>query len=138
MLIEFLLSNFELLLFFSISLIIIGFLFLFFIQNNKFEQNKDSIIHYANQINKSNNEFKDYLIGVGNILESQKNEIIKISDKISFIEKEMNRMLSIKGSEDMLGIAIEMARKGEDRESIKNKTSLRDDEIEAIYTHYRK
>ena len=90
MLIEFLLSNFELLLFFSISLIIIGFLFLFFIQNNKFEQNKDSIIHYANQINKSNNEFKDYLIGVGNILESQKNEIIKISDKISFIEKEMS------------------------------------------------
>ena len=31
-----------------------------------------------------------------------------------------------------------MARKGEDRESIKNKTGLRDDEIEAIYTYYRK
>jgi hypothetical protein len=31
-----------------------------------------------------------------------------------------------------------MARKGEDKESIKNKTNLRDDEIEAIYTYYRK
>jgi hypothetical protein len=47
-------------------------------------------------------------------------------------------MSNIKGSEDTLGLAIEMARSGEDRDSIKNKTGLRDDEIEAIYTYYRK
>ena len=138
MIIEFLLLNFEQIIFFSIALIVISFLLLFFIQNNKFEQNKDAIIKYANQINKSNNELKDYLNGIGNILELQKNEITKISDKIAFIEREMNRMVSIKGTEDMLGIAIDMAQRGEDRESIKNKTSLRDDEIEAIYTYYKK
>ena len=138
MIIDFLLLNFEQIIFFSIALIVISFLLLFFIQNNKFEQNKDAIIKYANQINKSNNELKDYLNGIGNILELQKNEITKISDKIAFIEREMNRMVSIKGTEDMLGIAIDMAQRGEDRESIKNKTSLRDDEIEAIYTYYKK
>ena len=138
MIIEFLLLNFELFVFFSISFIVVSFFLLFFIQNNKFDQNKDSIINYANQINKSNNELKDYLNGIGNILEIQNKEITKIVDKIAFIEREMNRLLSIKGSEDMLGIAIDMAQKGEDRETIKNKTSLRDDEIEAIYTYYRK
>jgi hypothetical protein len=138
MFIDFLLSNFELLIFISITLIIIGFFILFFIQNIKFQQNKASIIDYANVINNSNKELKDYLIGIGNILELQKNEMTKITDRIVFIEREINRLGSIKGSEDILGVAIDMARKGEDRESIKNKTGLRDDEIEAIYTYYRK
>ena len=138
MFIDFLLSNFELLIFISITLIIIGFFILFFIQNIKFQQNKASIIDYANVINNSNKELKDYLIGIGNILELQKIEMTKIIDRIVFIEREVNRLGSIKGSEDILGVAIDMARKGEDRESIKNKTGLRDDEIEAIYTYYRK
>ena len=138
MFIDFLLSNFELLIFISITLIIIGFFILFFIQNIKFQQNKASIIDYANVINNSNKELKDYLIGIGNILELQKIEMTKIIDRIVFIEREVNRLGSIKGSEDILGVAIDMARKGEDRESIKNKTGLREDEIEAIYTYYRK
>jgi hypothetical protein len=138
MFIKFLLANFELLIFFSITLIIIGFFLLFFIQNHKFQQNKNLIIDYANILNNTTTELKDYLIGIGNILELQKNETAKITDRIAFIEREINRLGSIKGSEDMLGIAIEMVRKGEDRENIKNKTGLRDDEIEAIYTYYRK
>ena len=138
MFIQILLANFELLIFFSITLIIIGFFLLFFIQNHKFQQNKNLIIDYANILNNSTRELKDYLIGIGNILELQKNEVTKITDRIAFIEREINRLGSIKGSEDMLGIAIEMVRKGDDRENIKNKTGLRDDEIEAIYTYYRK
>jgi hypothetical protein len=47
-------------------------------------------------------------------------------------------MSNVKGSEDMLGLAIEMARSGENRDNIKSKTGLRDDEIEAVYTYYRK
>ena len=89
-------------------------------------------------INKSNIETKGYLADIAKILDQQKNEILKIADKISFIEREINRLGNIKGSEDILGIAIDMARKGEDKQSIKNKTNLRDDEIEAIYTYYRK
>jgi len=138
MLIEFLLSNFEILIFFSIVLVIVGFLILFLMQNIKFQQNKQSIIDYANIIHNSNKELKDYLNSIVNVLELQKNEIVKITDKISFIEREINRLGNVKGSEDILGIAIDMARKGEDRESIKKKTGLREDEVEAIYTYYRK
>ena len=138
MLIEFLLSNFEILIFFSIIFVIVGFLILFLMQNIKFQQNKQSIIDYANIIHNSNKELKDYLNSIVNILELQKNEVVKITDKISFIEREINRLGNVKGSEDILGMAIDMARKGEDRESIKKKTGLREDEVEAIYTYYRK
>lgn len=138
MLVEFLLSNFEILIFLSIIFVIVGFLILFLMQNIKFQQNKQSIIDYANIIHNSNKELKDYLNSIVNVLELQKNEIVKITDKISFIEREINRLGNVKGSEDILGIAIDMARKGEDRESIKKNTGLREDEVEAIYTYYRK
>ena len=138
MFIDFLLSNFEILVFISVLLIVIGFFLLFFYQSYKFEINKNLVVNYSEIIKKSNLESKGYLADIASILEIQKNEILKITDKISFLEREINRLGSIKGSEDVLGIAIDMARKGEDKESIKNKTNLRDDEIEAIYTYYRK
>ena len=135
---DFLISNFEILVFISVLLIVIGFFLLFFYQSYKFEINKTLVVNYSEIIKKSNLESKGYLADIASILEIQKNEILKITDKISFLEREINRLGSIKGSEDVLGIAIDMARKGEDKESIKNKTNLRDDEIEAIYTYYRK
>ncbi|MDA0764483.1 MAG: hypothetical protein O3A39_08610, partial [Proteobacteria bacterium] len=124
--------------FFSIIFILIGIFSLFFIQNNEISNNKKIILNYVDALNNSNKEFKDYLIGIGNILDQQKNEISIQIERISSLEREINRMSNIKGSEDTLGLAIEMARSGEDRDSIKNKTGLRDDEIEAIYTYYRK
>ena len=138
MFIDYLLSNFEIFIFFSICLIVLGFFLLFFFQNLKFENNKDTITEHANILHKTNKEIKEYLIVVGNLLENQKKEISSISDKIGFIEREISRLGNIKGSEDMLSIAIEMARNGNDREEIKNKTGLREDEVEAIYTYYKK
>ena len=38
----------------------------------------------------------------------------------------------------MLSTAIEIAKNGNNREQIKNKTGLREDEVEAIYTYYKK
>ena len=138
MFIDYLLSNFEIFIFFSICLLVIGFFLIFFFQNFKFENNKDAITAYADVINKNNKEIKEYLIVVGNLLEHQKKELINLSDKISFIEREISRLGNIKGSEDMLSIAIDMAKNGNNREEIKNKTGLREDEIEAIYTYYKK
>ena len=138
MFIDYLLSNFEIFIFFSICLLVIGFFLLFFFQNLKFQNNKDTITAYADVINKNNKEIKEYLIVVGNLLEHQKKELINLSDKISFIEREISRLGNIKGSEDMLSIAIDMAKNGNNREEIKNKTGLREDEIEAIYTYYKK
>ena len=138
MFIDYLLSNFEIFIFFSICLLVIGFFLIFFFQNLKFENNKDAITTYADSINKNNKEIKEYLIVVGNLLEHQKKELVNLSDKISFIEREVSRLGNIKGSEDMLSIAIDMAKNGNNREEIKNKTGLREDEIEAIYTYYKK
>ena len=138
MFLDYLLSNFEIFIFFSICLLVIGFLLLYFFQNLKFQNNKNAITAYADVINKNNKEIKEYLIVVGNLLEHQKKEIVNLSDKISFIEREISRLGNIKGSEDMLNIAIDMAKNGNNREEIKNKTGLREDEIEAIYTYYKK
>ena len=138
MFIEFLLSRFEILVFLSFVSIVIGFVLLYLYQSHKFHLYKTQLVDYSEIISKSNIDTKGYLADIANILDQQKNELLKITDKISFIEKEISRLGSIKGSEDILGLAIDMARKGESKESIKNKTSLRDDEIEAIYTYYRK
>jgi hypothetical protein len=138
MFVDYLLSNFEIFIFFSICLLVIGFFLIFFFQNLKFQNNKDAITAYADVINKNNKEIKEYLIVVGNLLEHQKKELVNLSDKISFIEREVSRLGNIKGSEDMLSIAIDMAKNGNNREEIKNKTGLREDEIEAIYTYYKK
>ena len=138
MFVDYLLSNFEIFIFFSICLLVIGFFLIFFFQNLKFENNKDAITTYADSINKNNKEIKEYLIVVGNLLEHQKKELVNMSDKISFIEREISRLGNIKGSQDMLSIAIDMVKNGNNREEIKNKTGLREDEIEAIYTYYKK
>ena len=138
MFVDYLLSNFEIFIFFSICLLIIGFFLLFLFQNLKFHNNKVSITEYANVFHKTNKEIREYLIVVGNLLENQKKEIASISDKIDFIEREITRLGNIKGSEDMLSVAIDMAKNGNDREEIINKTSLREDEVEAIYTYYKK
>ena len=138
MFVDYLLSNFEIFIFLSICLLIIGFLLLFFLQNLKFQNNRDTITAYADILNKTNKEIREYLVVAGNLLEHQKKELSNISDKISFIEREISRLGDIKGSEDMLSTAIYMAKNGNNREEIKNKTGLREDEIEAIYTYYKK
>ena len=78
------------------------------------------------------------MIVVGDLLEHQKKEVLNISEKIVFIEREINRLGNIRGSEDVLNIAINMARQGNGKEEIINKTGLREDEVEAIYTYYKK
>jgi len=135
---DFLLSNFEIFVFSSICLLVIGFLLLFFFQNQKHKQEKNIIFNHIEELNKYNQEIKEYLIAVGNLLDQQKKEISKISEKVVFIEREIIRLGEIKGSEDVLTKAIEMAREGSSREEIINKTGLREDEVEAIYTYYRK
>ena len=137
MILDFLLSNFEILIFFAICFLVLGFILLFFFQSLKFKEEKDIAIEYVNDLNSFNKEIKEYLSLIGNFLEQQKNEIQKVSEKIVDIEREINRLAEIKGSEDVLTQAIEMAREGSSREEIKNKTGLREDEVEAIYTYYR-
>jgi len=138
MFIEFLLSNFEILIFLSVLLIIFAFILLFLLQLQNSRSNKKSIIKFAESMHKTNNEVREYLIAAGNLLENQKKELINISEKIVFIEREINRLGNVKGSEDNLNIAIDMVSQGNSREEIIKKTGLREDEVEAIYTYYKK
>ena len=138
MFIDILLSNFEIFILLSILFIVVAFILLFLLQLQNFRSNKNSIIEYAENINNTSKEIKEYLIVVGNLLEHQKKEIVNISEKIVFIEREINRLGNIKGSEDILNEAINMARQGKSKEEIINKTGLREDEVEAIYTYYKK
>ena len=138
MLIDFLLSNFEIFIFFSVLLIVFAFILLFLLQLQNSRSNKESIIKFAESMHKTNNEVREYLIAAGNLLENQKKELINISEKIVFIEREINRLGNVKGSEDNLNIAIDMVSQGNSREEIIKKTGLREDEVEAIYTYYKK
>ena len=138
MFIDILLSNFEIFILLSILFIVVAFILLFLLQLQNFRSNKNSIIEYAENINNTSKEIKEYLIVIGNLLEHQKKEISNISEKIVFIEREINRLGNIKGSEDVLNAAINMARQGNSKEEIINKTGLREDEVEAIYTYYKK
>ena len=138
MFIDFLLTNFEIFIFISILFIVVAFIFLFLLQLQNFRSNKNSIFEYAESLNKNTNEVKEYLIVIGNLLENQKKEIVNISERLVFIEREINRLGNIKGSDDNLNIAINMARQGNSKEEIINKTGLREDEVDAIYTYYKK
>ena len=138
MFVDLLLSNFEIFIFFSILSITIAFILLFLLQIQNFRSNKDSIIQQAKNLNNANNEIKEYLVVVGNLLENQKKDLGIISEKILFIERELNRLGNIKGSEDTLNIAINMVREGKSRDEIKTKTGLKEDDVEAIYTYYKK
>ena len=138
MFIDLLLSNFEIFILLSILFIVVAFILLFLLQLQNFRSNKNSIIEYAENINNTSKEIKEYLIVIGNLLEHQKKEILNISEKIVFIEREINRLGNIKGSEDVLNVAINMVRQGNSKEEIINKTGLREDEVEAIYTYYKK
>lgn len=138
MLLDYLLSNFEIFIFFSVLLIVFAFILLFFLQTQNSRSNKKLIIQYAESMNKINKEVREYLIVAGNLLENQKKELINISEKIVFIEREINRLGNVKDSEDTLNTAINMVRQGNNREEIIKKTGLREDEVEAIYTYYKK
>ena len=138
MLIEFLLSNFEILIFFSVILLVFAFILLFLLQSQNSRSNKKAIIQYADSFQNTIKEIREYLVVVGNLLENQKKELANISEKIVFIEREINRLGNVKGSEDTLNEAINMVRQGNNREEIIKKTGLREDEVEAIYTYYKK
>ena len=138
MFIDILLSNFEIFIFFSIIFILVAFILLFILQLQNFRSNKNSIIEYADSININIREIKEYLVVLSNLLEHQKKEILNITDKIVFIEREISRLGNIKGSEDVLNLAINMVRQGNSKEEIITKTGLREDEVEAIYTYYKK
>ena len=137
MIIDFIISNFELIIFVSMTLIVICGLCIFFIQNSYISKSSKNLNNLSNSFKNNNRELADYLHSLSVIMEQNKKTITVMSEKINSLEKEITRMIDVKGSDDMLSLAIELARKGENKDLIKEKTGLNDDEIETIYTYHR-
>ena len=74
---------------------------------------------------------------LSDVIEGNRVNTEKLSLKINTLEKEISRMINIKGNDDMLSYAIELTRSGETKQSIKEKTGLNEDEIETIYAYHR-
>ena len=137
MIIDFIISNFELIIFVSMTLIVICGLCIFFLQNNYISKSSKNLDNLSYSFKNNNRELADYLHSLSGIMEQNKKTISIMSEKINSLEKEITRMIDVKGSDDMLSLAIELARKGENKDLIKEKTGLNDDEIEIIYTYHR-
>ena len=55
------------------------------------------------------------------IIESNKNNLDNLTDKISNLEKDILRIAEIKGNDDLLTLAINLARSGSSKDEIKEK-----------------
>ncbi len=138
MVIDFIITNFEIIIFVCLILIVLCSLTIFFIQNNFISKTSKNLDNLLDSFKNNNIELADYLHSLSAVIEQNKKTMEKLTEKINSLEKEITRMIDIKGSEDMLSLAIELARKGESKNTIKEQTGLDDDEIETIYTYHRK
>ena len=134
---DFILSKFEIIIFVSLILIVFFCGLIFYIQNKFISDTNQKLDNLANSILKNNREFAEYLKTLSDVIEGNRENTEKLSLKINTLEKEISRMINIKGNDDMLSYAIELTRSGETKESIKEKTGLNEDEIETIYAYHR-
>ena len=134
---DFILSKFEIIIFVSLILIVFFSSLIFYIQNKFISDTNQKLDNLANSILKNNREFAEYLKTLSDVIEGNRENTEKLSLKINTLEKEISRMINIKGNDDMLSYAIELTRSGETKESIKEKTGLNEDEIETIYAYHR-
>ena len=134
---DFILSKFEIIIFVSLILIVFFSGLIFYIQNKFISDSNQKLDNLANSILKNNREFAEYLKTLSDVIEGNRENTEKLSLKINTLEKEISRMINIKGNDDMLSYAIELTRSGETKQSIKEKTGLNEDEIETIYAYHR-
>tara|TARA_B100001564_G_scaffold353182_1_gene361733 strand:- start:589 stop:1014 length:426 start_codon:yes stop_codon:yes gene_type:complete len=137
MIIDYVIANFEIIVFISLSLIVISCILIFYLQNNFISITSKNLEKLSTSIKSSNLELADYLKTLSSVLEDNKNNIEKMAEKINSLEKEVTRMTDVKGTDDMLSLAIELARNGEEKEIIKEKTGLTDDEIDTLHAYHR-
>ena len=74
---------------------------------------------------------------MSNIIDNNKQKLEILALKISDLEKKLSSIKTIKGDDDLLTLAIDMARSGSTKEDIKSKTGLNDQEIETIYAYHK-
>lgn len=138
MVIDFLLENYEIILLTCLFIISVSTMFVLFMQAKFIKKTEIKLDKYNELINRNSLDLAEYIKTLSNIIEDNKNNLDKLSDKISNLEKDILRISEIKGTDDLLTLAISLARSGSTKSEIKEKTGLNDEEINTIYAYHKK
>ena len=137
MYINLIIQNFELIVISILLVITISTICILFIQNNFIKNTSKKIDNYHDMINTNNSELAEYIKTLSKIMETNRQKLDELISDISNIEKNLLSIKAIKGSDDILTLAIELVKSGSSREEIKSKTGLNDSEIETIYAYHK-
>ncbi len=137
MYLNFILQNFELIVFSILLIITISTICILFVQNNFIKNTSNKIDNYNDIIKKNNSELAEYINTLSKIIEINKQKLDELINDISDMEKKLSNFNVMKGNDDILTLAIELVRSGSTKEEIKNKTGLNDSEIETIYAYHK-
>ena len=137
MYINFIIQNFELIVISILLIITISTISIFFLQSNFIKNTSKKIDNYHDIIKINNSELAEYVKTLSKITEINKQKLDNLMLDTSNIEKNLLNIKAIKGSDDILTLAIELVRSGSSKEEIKSKTGLNDSEIETIYAYHK-
>ena len=137
MYINFIIQNFELIVISILLIITISTISILFIQSNFIKNTSKKIDNYHDIIKINNSELAEYVKTLSKITEINKQKLDDLMLDTSNIEKNLLNIKAIKGSDDILTLAIELVRSGSSKEEIKSKTGLNDSEIETIYAYHK-
>jgi len=137
MYINFIIQNFELIVISILLIITISTISILFIQSNFIKNTSKKIDNYHDMIKVNNSELAEYIKTLSKITEINKQKLDDLMLDTSNIEKNLLNIKAIKGSDDILTLAIELVRSGSSKEEIKSKTGLNDSEIETIYAYHK-
>ena len=138
MIIDFLFQNFDVISLSCLFVIVLTSICIFFIQNKFIKKTEIKLDKYNDLINRNSLDLAEYIKTLSKIIESNKNNLNNLTDKISNLEKDILRIAEIKGNDDLLTLAISLARSGSSKDEIKEKTGLNDEEINTIYAYHKK
>ena len=137
MYLNFILENVEIIVISILLIITISTISIFFIQSNFIKNTSKKIDNYHDIIKINNSELAEYIKTLSKITEINKQKLDDLMLDTSNIEKNLLNIKAIKGSDDILTLAIELVRSGSSKEEIKSKTGLNDSEIETIYAYHK-
>ena len=133
----FILENFEIIVISILLIISISTICILFIQNNFIKNTSNKIDNYHVMMKKNNSELAEYVNTLSKITELNNQKLEELISDTSNIEKNLSNIKATKGDDDILNLAIELVRSGSSKEEIKNKTGLKDSEIETIYAYHK-
>ena len=137
MYLNFVLENFEVIVISILLIVTISTICILFIQNNFIKNTSNKIENYHDMIKKNNSELAEYINTLSKITELNKQKLEELISDTSNMEKSLSNIKAVKGSDDILTLAIQLVRSGSSKEEIKSKTGLNDSEIETIYAYHK-